>query len=148
MLALTLLWPKYFYPLVWGAVFLILEPLNIARRRRHLFTWLKDGDWRPVISLSVGALICGFFWEMWNHFSYPKWIKGDFKEMCFDARPHLLSSPPGEEMAAGGSGFADECPANPVARIFKGTANDSPSPWGEGRDEGARESILQMPLLG
>jgi hypothetical protein len=74
MLALTVLWPKYFYPLVWGAVFLILEPLNIALRRRHLFIWLKDGDWRPVISLSVGALICGFFWEMWNYFSYPKWI--------------------------------------------------------------------------
>ena len=25
------------------------------------------------------------------------------------------------------------------ARIFKGTANDSPSPWGEGRDEGGRD---------
>jgi hypothetical protein len=24
----------------------------------------------------------------------------------------------------------------PVTRIFKGTANDSPSPWGEGRVEG------------
>jgi len=22
----------------------------------------------------VGAVICGFFWEMWNYFSYPKWI--------------------------------------------------------------------------
>ncbi len=74
MLALALLWPKYFYPLVWGAVFLILEPINIVLGRQHLFTWLKNGDWRPVISLSVGALICGFFWEMWNYFSYPKWI--------------------------------------------------------------------------
>ena len=27
-------------------------------------------------------------------------------------------------------------PANPVAGIFKGTANDSLSPWGEGRGEG------------
>lgn len=74
MLVLTLLWPRYCYPLVWGAVFLILEPFNIALGRRHLFAWLKDGDWRPVVSLSVGALICGFFWEMWNYFSYPKWI--------------------------------------------------------------------------
>ncbi|MHB8520895.1 MAG: hypothetical protein ACYDH9_09060 [Limisphaerales bacterium] len=74
MLALTLLWPGYCYPLVWGAVFLILEPLNLALGHRHLFTWLKDGDWRPVVSLSIGALICGFFWEMWNYYSYPKWI--------------------------------------------------------------------------
>jgi hypothetical protein len=26
------------------------------------------------VSLSVGALICGFFWEMWNYYSWPKWI--------------------------------------------------------------------------
>ena len=38
------------------------------------------------------------------------------------------------------SGCADDRPANPVARIFKETADDSPSPWGEGRDEGGRES--------
>jgi hypothetical protein len=28
------------------------------------------------------------------------------------------------------SGFAGDCPANSVARIFKETENDSPSPWG------------------
>jgi hypothetical protein len=36
------------------------------------------------------------------------------------------------------SGFTDERPANSVARIFKKTANGSPSPWGEG---GLRESV-------
>jgi hypothetical protein len=74
MLALTLLWPKYCYPLVWSAIFLILDPVNLALGRRHLFVSLNDGDWRPVISLSVGALTCGFFWELWNFYSYPKWI--------------------------------------------------------------------------
>jgi hypothetical protein len=33
--------------------------------------------------------------------------------------------------------LANKRPANPVTRIFKGTANDSPSPRGEGRVEGA-----------
>src|SRR5450756_1760245 len=28
-------------------------------------------------------------------------------------------------------GFADECPANPGARIFKGAAGEAPAPWGE-----------------
>lgn len=74
MLALTLLWPKQCYPLVWGSVFLILEPINVLLGRQSFFDWLKDGDWRPVISLSAGALLCGFFWEMWNINSYPKWI--------------------------------------------------------------------------
>jgi hypothetical protein len=71
---LALFRPRYFYPLIWGAVFLIREPLNIALGRQHLFTWLEEGDWRPIISLSLGALICGFFWEWWNYFSYPKWV--------------------------------------------------------------------------
>jgi hypothetical protein len=74
MLASTLLWPKFFYPLVWISLALILEPVNRMLGRRHLLEWLQRGDWRPVISLSLGALICGFFWEMWNEWSWPQWI--------------------------------------------------------------------------
>ena len=74
MLGLTLLWPRHCYPFVWGAVFLILEPLNLMLGRRTFFEWLEEGDWRPVVALSCGALICGFFWEMWNYYSYPKWV--------------------------------------------------------------------------
>ncbi len=25
------------------------------------------------MALWLGVLVCGFFWEMWNYFSYPKW---------------------------------------------------------------------------
>lgn len=74
MLALTLWQPRYFYPFVWGSVFLILEPVNALLGRRTFFDWLREADWRPVLSLSLGALLCGFFWEMWNFYSYPKWI--------------------------------------------------------------------------
>jgi hypothetical protein len=74
MLALTLAWPRYFYPFVWTSLVLILEPINRWLGRRHFLQDLQRGDWRVVISLSVGALICGFFWEMWNYYSCPKWI--------------------------------------------------------------------------
>ena len=74
MLALTLLWPKLFYPFVWISLVLILEPINRRLGRRYLLEWLQHGDWRQVISLSLGALICGFFWEMWNNWSRPQWI--------------------------------------------------------------------------
>jgi hypothetical protein len=74
MLSATLLWPETCYPLVWGSVFLLLEPFNILLRRPSLFDWLRHGDWRPVISLACGSLVCGFFWEMWNFHSYPKWV--------------------------------------------------------------------------
>lgn len=74
MLVLMLAWPKFFYPFVWISLALMLEPVNRALGRQHLLQWLEHGDWRPVISLSLGALICGFFWEMWNEWSWPQWI--------------------------------------------------------------------------
>jgi hypothetical protein len=74
MLLLTLLWPGYFYPFVWTSLILVLEPVNRWLGREHFMEYLERGDWRPVISLSLGALICGFFWEMWNYYSWPKWI--------------------------------------------------------------------------
>jgi hypothetical protein len=74
MLALLLLWPSAFFPFVWISVFFILEPMNAWLGRRSLVEPLSKGDWRPVIALWTGGLICGFFWEMWNYYSYPKWI--------------------------------------------------------------------------
>ena len=74
MLALTLTWPKYCYPFVWTSLVLILEPLNCWLGCRHFLQHLEHGDWRLVVSLALGAVICGFFWEMWNYYSYPKWI--------------------------------------------------------------------------
>jgi hypothetical protein len=74
MLALTLVWPRFFYPFVWTSLVLILEPINAWLGRRHFLQDLQRGDWRPIVALSLGALICGFFWELWNFYSYPKWI--------------------------------------------------------------------------
>jgi len=73
-LILALTWPKYCYPFIWSSLALILEPVNRWLGRPHFLERLEHGDWRPVLSLSLGALMCGFFWEMWNYYSYPKWI--------------------------------------------------------------------------
>lgn len=74
MLALLLIWPRYFFPFLWLSVFFILEPVNFVLGFPTLITWTKDGDWTPIVTLALGTLTCGFFWEMWNFFSYPKWI--------------------------------------------------------------------------
>jgi len=74
MFILTLTWPKYCYPFVWTSLVLIFEPINRWLGRPNFLEFLQNGDWRPIISLSLGALICGFFWEMWNFYSWPKWI--------------------------------------------------------------------------
>ena len=74
MLVGVLIWPELFFPFIWLSPFFIIEPLNIWLGNRSLADWTKKGDWRPVISLWMGVLLTAFFWEMWNYFSYPKWI--------------------------------------------------------------------------
>jgi len=74
MLGLLYAWPRYFFPLVWVSLYFIFEPLNAWLGRRTLASYTGRGDWRPVYTLWLGCLTCGFFWEMWNYRSYPKWI--------------------------------------------------------------------------
>jgi hypothetical protein len=74
MLALLLIWPRYFFPFLWLSVYFILEPLNVWLGNRSLARHVGVGDWRPVLALWIGCLTCAFFWEMWNYYSYPKWV--------------------------------------------------------------------------
>lgn len=74
MLALMLAWPRLFFPFMWLSVYFILEPLNLWLGNRSLAQHTGQGDWRPVIALWLGVLLTAFFWEMWNYYSYPRWI--------------------------------------------------------------------------
>ena len=74
MLVLMLIWPKIFFPFIWLSPYFILEPINIWLGNSSLANWTARGDWRPVIALWLGVLLTAFFWEMWNYFSYPKWV--------------------------------------------------------------------------
>jgi hypothetical protein len=73
MLLLALAWPRYFFPLVWLSLFLIIDPLNDILGHRSLLRSASRGDWSSFVALGLGCLVCGFFWEMWNSLSYPKW---------------------------------------------------------------------------
>ena len=73
-LAFILLLPDYFFYLNWLSIFLIIEPINIWMKNKSLFDFLSEGNWKPFICLITGCIICGFFWEMWNYYSYPKWV--------------------------------------------------------------------------
>jgi len=74
MLAATLAWPKIFYPFTWISLVCLFESLNYWTDRPYFLQKLRVGDWHMVISLSLGTLVCGFFWEMWNYYSFPKWV--------------------------------------------------------------------------
>ena len=72
-LVALLQWPRYVFPIAWLSLALILDPINYLQGRPSLLGNLRRGDWRLVVALSAGSLICGWFWEMWNYWALPKW---------------------------------------------------------------------------
>lgn len=73
-LILMLIWPQYFYIFVWISLFFLFDVINYLLKNRSLVAYSDKRNWRPMISLALGCLTCGFFWEMWNFYAYPKWI--------------------------------------------------------------------------
>jgi len=67
-------WPNHLFALLWISPLLIIVSLQELMNEPHVLTGVARGDWRLVISSAVAALICGFFWEMWNHYSYARWV--------------------------------------------------------------------------
>jgi hypothetical protein len=65
--------PELLYPLVWISPALMIVSLQTLGARSTVLAPLKGGDWRELVSYSAAALICGFFWEMWNHGSLAHW---------------------------------------------------------------------------
>lgn len=66
-------WPNYLFPLLWISPLLIIVSLTALFGERHIFSDITRGDWHLIVSSAVAALICGFFWEMWNYHSLAKW---------------------------------------------------------------------------
>ena len=71
---LLMIWPHFFFPFVWLSVYFMLAAVNAALGYRSLGRRTASGDWRPAVALMLGALICGFFWELWNYYAFPKWV--------------------------------------------------------------------------
>lgn len=66
-------YPDYLYPLVWGAPLLVITSFQTLWGKPTIFSDLKDGDWRLICTGALAALICGFFWELWNYKSLARW---------------------------------------------------------------------------
>jgi len=83
------IWPDYLFPLLWIAPFLIIIAVQVINGEATLFAPLKVGDWRPVWLPALAALVCGFFWEMWNFKSIAHWEYS----VPFVQRFHLFEMP-------------------------------------------------------
>ena len=66
--------PNLLFALLWVSPLLIILSLQALMGEPFLFEMLGRGDWRLVIACAVSALVCGFFWEMWNYFSLARWV--------------------------------------------------------------------------
>src|SRR6266699_2759043 len=67
LLAAVLVFPRYLYPLTWGAVWLIAEPLLYRRDPAHsLFADIAGGSWGRMARLMAACLLAGVVWESFN----------------------------------------------------------------------------------
>jgi hypothetical protein len=73
-LALIGVWPNLLFPLPWLSPLIIGCALAAIAGRPSVLSPLAEGDWRRLVIPPLAALICGFFWEMWNLHSLAKWV--------------------------------------------------------------------------
>jgi len=73
MFALPLISPRLFFPLVWGGLIFLLEPVNFRRGAKSLMRFWQNGDLSPFIRLLLAGLICGVVWESFNFMAQARW---------------------------------------------------------------------------
>ena len=74
-LVLPLVWPRTFFPLVWGATTLLAEPALYRREPRwSLIADLERGEAGRIVRLLLGGAAIGLLWELYNSFSRSRWI--------------------------------------------------------------------------
>ena len=66
-------WPNYLFPLLWVSPLLIIISLQILMYEQTIIDQMGSGNWSIAMASVLAALVCGFFWEMWNYFSLAKW---------------------------------------------------------------------------
>lgn len=72
-LALSLAFPRQCFPFLWLSLLLILDPVNSLAGAPSVIAFVRARAYRPILTLMAAGLICGFFWEMWNAWSLPRW---------------------------------------------------------------------------
>jgi Domain of unknown function (DUF4332) len=74
-LVLPLVWPRWFFPLVWGATTLLAEPALYRRERRwSLIGDLERGEIGRICRLLIGGAGIGLLWELFNSVARSRWI--------------------------------------------------------------------------
>ncbi|HEU4686339.1 MAG TPA: hypothetical protein VFS39_17665 [Nitrospira sp.] len=67
------LWPDYLFPFLWIGPLSLIISLQRVRGEPTILSPLAEGDWRVLWVTALAALICGFWWELWNWKSLAHW---------------------------------------------------------------------------
>jgi hypothetical protein len=70
---LIITFPNVFYPLIWLAFFLVLDPFNYLHGQPSIVGHLKDRKLRVPLALFIAGMVCGLLWEFWNFWAVAKW---------------------------------------------------------------------------
>ena len=65
--------PNHLHALLWISPLLIITSIQALAGKKTIFSALVEGNWQRIWTPAIAALICGFFWEMWNIYSLAKW---------------------------------------------------------------------------
>ena len=68
------IYPDYLFPLLWVSPLGIIVAIQTLNEEKTIFANIAKGDWSDIAMFAFSALICGFFWEMWNYHSVAKWV--------------------------------------------------------------------------
>ncbi|HZM34005.1 MAG TPA: hypothetical protein VFC18_05860 [Burkholderiales bacterium] len=82
-------WPEAFFWSLWVGPLLLLGGLQKLILGQTLFAPLATGDARSLLQPALAALVCGFFWELWNFGALAKW----HYSIPFAQRFHLFEMP-------------------------------------------------------
>ena len=83
------IWPEYLFPLLWISPLMVIGSIRALIGTPTLLNEPGHGNWQPLFLAAISALLCGFFWEMWNVFSLEKWIY----TVPFVGRFHVFEMP-------------------------------------------------------
>lgn len=89
MFVASLVAPSVFFPFVWIGVFLLVDPINRLSGGQSIAAQVEHRRWDTVLVLFAAGITCGFFWELWNVRSLPKWTY----EIPGFAGPRLFEMP-------------------------------------------------------
>ena len=85
----SLVFSGLLFPFVWVGLFFALDPINRLRGYPSVNQRVATGDWSLVVMFAIAGLICGFFWEMWNFYSMPKWVYS----VTYATHPRIFEMP-------------------------------------------------------